>query len=300
VFKISTNGALTSLYSFTGTNDGGWPVAGLVQGSDGYFYGTTEAGGTPADFYVYGTVFKISTNGVLTPLWSFGNIPPYGGDPEAGLVLGSDGNFYGTTDGQYDGTVFSISSNGSFTNLYSFGGGYDGANPTAGLIQGKDGNFYGTTEAGGTNGYVQYGSFFSYGTVFQIDTNGVLTTLHEFGSVTNAAGYVLDGTNPRAGLVQGSDGSFYGTTYRGGSQGGGTIFRMTIVPEPPQLTITPAGANVILSWPTGATGFNLEFATSLVQPVVWQLNSTAPLVVSGQNIVTIPMSGSQMFFRLTQ
>ena len=92
VFKISTNGALTSLYSFTGGNDGANPVAGLVQGSDGNFYGTTSGGGTNDA----GTVFKISTNGALTSLYSFtgGNDGAY---PYAGLVQGSDGNFYGTT-----------------------------------------------------------------------------------------------------------------------------------------------------------------------------------------------------------
>ena len=92
VFKISTNGALTSLYSFTGGNDGANPCAGLVQGSDGNFYGTTQYGGTNGA----GTVFKISTNGALTSLYSFtgGND---GANPDAGLVQGSDGNFYGTT-----------------------------------------------------------------------------------------------------------------------------------------------------------------------------------------------------------
>ena len=76
--------------------------------------------------------------------------------------------------------------------------------PYAGLVQGSDGNFYGTTYDGGTNGY---------GTVFKISTNGVLTSLHSF-TGTN------DGANPYAGLVQGSDGNFYGTTYSGGTNGG--------------------------------------------------------------------------------
>ncbi len=100
VFKISTNGVLTTLYSFAGGNDGGNPYAALVQGTDGYFYGTTYGGGhkhRPG----YGTVFKISTNGALTTLYSFtgGNDGAY---PEAGLVQGTDGYFYGTT--QYGGT----------------------------------------------------------------------------------------------------------------------------------------------------------------------------------------------------
>src|SRR5208283_1356970 len=150
VFKISTNGGLASLYFFSGGNDGANPQAGLVQGSNGNFYGTTYGGGTNN----YGTVFKIRTNGGLTSLYSFtgGND---GANPQAGLLQGSDGNFYGTTyqggTNNY-GTVLKISTNGGLTRLYSFTGGYVGANPQAGLVQGSDGNFYGTTYQGGTNG----------------------------------------------------------------------------------------------------------------------------------------------------
>jgi uncharacterized repeat protein (TIGR03803 family) len=112
VFRISSSGDFSSLYSFTGTNDGGNPVAGLVQGSDGYFYGTTDSGGvyTNQSGQSFGTVFKISTNGTLTSLYSFtgGNDGAY---PEAGLVLGGDGSFYGTTQGGGQGaagTVFRL------------------------------------------------------------------------------------------------------------------------------------------------------------------------------------------------
>ena len=211
MFKISTNGALTSLYSFTGGNDGANPQAGLVQGSDGYFYGTTVRRRHERR---YGTVFKISTNGALTSLYSFtgGND---GANPDAGLVQGSDGNFYGTTYGGGTngyGTVFKISTNGALTSLYSFTGGNDGANPNAGLVQGSDGNFYGTTYSGGTN---------SYGTVFKISTNGALTSLYSFTGGN-------DGANPDAGLVQGSDGNFYGTTAaRRHETADGTVFKIS-------------------------------------------------------------------------
>ena len=97
VFKISTNGVLTSLYSFARSGTMmepamADPMAGLVQGSDGYFYGTTQGGGTSG----YGTVFKISTNGGLTTLYSFTGAND-GAYPYAALVQGSDGYFYGTT-----------------------------------------------------------------------------------------------------------------------------------------------------------------------------------------------------------
>jgi uncharacterized repeat protein (TIGR03803 family) len=144
--------SLTTLYSFAGSDDGGYPVAGLVQGSDGNFYGPTSAGGG----HNLGTVFKITPSGTLTTLYSFagsGGAFPYGG-----LVQGSDGNFYGMN--QYGGagqscfsgcgTVFKITPSGTLTTLYSFRGS-DGANPLAGLVQGSDGNFYGTTYGGGAH-----------------------------------------------------------------------------------------------------------------------------------------------------
>jgi uncharacterized repeat protein (TIGR03803 family) len=305
VFQMSTNGALTSLYSFPGGNNGSYPWAVLAQGSDGNFYGTTALnylgfGGHRGD----GTVFSITTNGVLTTLYSFtgGND---GGWPRAALVQGNDGYFYGTTsdyDGydQYlggSGSVFRISTNGSLTPLHAFGSitnatgeALDGAFPAGALVQGSDGNFYGTTSYGGTNGA---------GTAFKISANGALTTLYAFGSITNASGEALDGANPCAALVQGSDGSFYGTTSGGGTYTNGTVFRLTIVPQP-QLTITPSGPNVILTWPTNATGFTLQSTTSLGSSPVWNTNSLAPVVVNGQNTVTKPIFGTQQFYRLSQ
>jgi uncharacterized repeat protein (TIGR03803 family) len=213
VFRISPSGSLTNLYSFgTVSNDGNFPSAGLVQGSDGNFYGTTQFGGTIDD----GTVFRISLSGSYTNLHSFLGSPIDGKFPSAGLVQGSDGNFYGTTEyggTNDDGAVFRISPSGSYTNLYSFlGSPIDGKFPSAGLVQGSDGNFYGTTQFGGTN---------DDGTVFRINPSGSYTNLYSFGTVSN------DGVYPLAGLVQGSDGNFYGTTIQGGAYGYGTVFRIS-------------------------------------------------------------------------
>jgi uncharacterized repeat protein (TIGR03803 family) len=211
VFKISANGVITSLYSFTGGVDGNLPSGALVMGSDGNFYGTTFNGGTNGE----GTIFKISPTGSFLSLYSFsvgtdgGN--NVGGNPNAALVQGSDGNFYGTTSGggtNGDGTVFMLGSNGAFRSLYSFTNGIDGASPEASLVQGSDGDFYGTTHSGGK------------GTIFKISAGGTFTLLHSF---TNG----VDGANPQGALVQGSDGSFYGTTYSGGSKGEGTIFKIS-------------------------------------------------------------------------
>jgi len=218
VFRISPSGSETNLYSFGSVpNDGRYLIAGLVQGSDGNFYGATEYGGTND----YGTVFRISPSGSYTNLHSFVDYPTDGRYPEAGLVQGSDGNFYGTTayGGTLgipdigDGSVFRISPNGSETTLYSFGGlSNDGILPRANLVQGNDGNFYGTTVIGGTT----WG-----GTVFQISPSGSYTSLYSFGSSPG------DGGNPQAALVQGSDGNFYGIAEYGGTNGVGTVFRIS-------------------------------------------------------------------------
>jgi uncharacterized repeat protein (TIGR03803 family) len=310
VFKINTNGFLTSLYSFNSTNDGDCPEAGLVQGSDGYFYGTTYYGGTNGN----GTVFKMDTNGALTTLCSFISSWDNSGNPQAGVVQGSDGNLYGTTGGLHRGlgqvlkkygTVFKISTNGVLTILHLFTGGNDGANPSASLVRGGDGNFYGTTENNDIWSGFDAGGFVGAGTVFEISTNGVLTTLYAFGSITNASGDPLDGANPAAALVQGSDGNFYGTTSGGGTftnqfgQGYGTIFRLTIVPEP-QLAIIPYGENVILTWPTNAFAFTLQSTTNLGSSAVWTTNSSPPVVIGGENVVINTISGRQQLYLLSQ
>jgi len=219
---------LTTLSSFNSTN-GKNPSAGLVSGSDGNFYGTTYAGGSSG----YGTVFKATTSGSLTTLCSFNGTSgaTLGSNPSAALVLGSDGNFYGTTfagGSSNNGTVFKITPGGTFTTLSSFNS-TNGKNPYAGLIQGSDGNFYGTTYSGGSRGY---------GAVFKITPSGSLTTLYSFRSST--------GRNPYGGLVSGTDGNFYGTTYAGGSSGYGTVFK-----------ITPTGTLTTLCSFSGTTGTTL-------------------------------------------
>ena len=200
----------TMLSSLQGSNGANPLFATLVQGTDGNLYGTTSAGGSHAQ----GTVFKITPAGTLTTLYNFcaqSNCSD-GSAPYAGLILATDGNFYGTTQtggANRDGTVFKITPKGALTTLHSFNS-RDGANPYAALLQSTDGNFYGTTESGGAH---------ILGTIFKITSAGVLTTLHSFNST--------DGSSPEAPLIQSSDGSFYGTTYNGGTEGCGTVFKMT-------------------------------------------------------------------------
>jgi uncharacterized repeat protein (TIGR03803 family) len=220
VFKMTTGGTVTKLYDFCSQPscaDGANPNVGLVQDTDGNFYGTTFGNDNPTcGAFGCGTVFKITSGGTLTTLHSFCAKSSCldGGNPTAALVQGTDGNLYGTTSAfgkDLEGTVFKISTSGKFTTLHTFSG-TDGNSPYGGVIQGIDGNFYGTTGYGGASGN---------GTVFKITSTGKLTVLHSF---TGA-----DGANPYAGLVQlpyPLGPYLYGTTYAGGAKGYGTIFEI--------------------------------------------------------------------------
>jgi uncharacterized repeat protein (TIGR03803 family) len=233
-FTISPSGELTTLHSFDGA-DGGEPLGGLVQGQGGNLYGTTFNGGANETCPTggCGTVFKMTTGGSVTTLYSFCSQAKCtdGATPYAGLVQGTDGNFYGTTvaggeitsywaDGA--GTVFKITPEGEVTTLHTFSGS-DGAGPTAALIQGVDGNFYGTTEYGGTNNSCGAGGC---GTIFKMTPEGNLTTLYSF----CAEGYpCLGGDGLTGGLSQTQIGVFYGAS-NGGAEGYGTIFRLIVSP----------------------------------------------------------------------
>jgi uncharacterized repeat protein (TIGR03803 family) len=227
VVKITPAGVETVLYSFGASpSDGTEPIAPLMQASDGNLYGTTVSGGA----YGLGTVFKVTVDGVETVLYSFGanpvnGSPPQGSVPQGPLIQATDGNLYGTTVqggrpgcGNGCGTVFSITLDGALSIVYSFVGtsASDGYGPAPFLIQGSDGSFYGTTISGGA-----FGPDLN-GTAFQISSAGTETVLYSFGPAD---------TNPSApsvGLIQASDGAFYGvTSYSGGiNSGAGTVFKL--------------------------------------------------------------------------
>lgn len=267
VFSFTTGGFPKVLHNFVRT-DGQRPYSGLTMGTDGDFYGTTFLGGTEN----LGTVFKIAANGTLTTLHNFTKAdgitetPPiqaadgdffgttattayrvapsggftslpslYGASPANPLFQATDGNLYGTTgDGgsSNHGTVFKMTTEGTVTVIFNFDAHVPGQGST--LMQGNDGNFYGTTYEGGDN---------KFGTVFKLTPRGVATALHSFSDPN----YPNDGAYPVAGLLQASDGNFYGVTVEGGSNGHGVIFE-----------ITPAGDYSILYNFEAATGNNPE------------------------------------------
>jgi uncharacterized repeat protein (TIGR03803 family) len=207
IFKITSGGVYTVLHTFA-SGDGYSAYAPPIQAADGNFYGTTIFGGSSA----YGTVYKLTTGGTYTVLHSFDLTN--GRNPYGPLVQANDGNFYGMAfggvgDNRY-GMVFKVTGAGKFTILHAFIL-TDGGNPFSGLVLGKDGNLYGTTSNGGSVGY---------GNVFKITPSGTFTALHSFSPTT-------DGGSPYAGLVQATDGNFYGAGFLGGATNHGSIFRIT-------------------------------------------------------------------------
>ncbi len=242
IFRMTPGGTLTTLYNFgNDPSSAGYPT-GLIQASDGNFYGTTSNNST---------IFKFTLPGTLLVLHVFQG--PDGSLPTAGLIEAADGNFYGTTqyggagncagvtaDGSGCGTIFKMTPAGILATLYTFKVS-DGANPSTGLVRSTDGNFYGTTDTGGAGKCQNQNNGFSTGgcgTIFKITPGGTLTTLYNFGgAVTDSA--LTNGVR----LIQATDGDFYGTTFYGGSNrcgsgialGCGTIFKFT-----------PAGAFITL------------------------------------------------------
>src|ERR1035438_6669183 len=236
IYEMTTAGANPFSVSFTGAN-GIYPWARLVQGTGGNLYGTTGEV-TSGN----GTVFAVTENEGLTTLYKF-NGAPGGGFPLGGLVQASNGTLYGTTStggahGQ-GGTVFSITPAGKFKTLYSFCAQKactDGANPEASLIQASDGNLYGTTYDGGTNTDTCSGGC---GTIFKITPAGTLTTIYNFCSQSGC----VDGYYPESGLVQATNGTFYGTTFYGGQSGSaGTVYSLSLGLAP-FVEITPTLGN---------------------------------------------------------
>jgi uncharacterized repeat protein (TIGR03803 family) len=215
---------LSTLFSFNGT-DGGSPNRGLVQANNGDFYGTTFSGANGQ-----GSVFEITPGGRETTLYSFCALSgcPDGAFPDAGLVLGANGDLYGTTQSGGGaggrGTVFKMNPSGTLATVFKFcanGQCADGANPEAALIQASNGDFYGTTNEGGARGHCD--SAQSCGTVFKLSPNGTLTTLYSFCAESSC----IDGNAPTGGLVHAPNGDFYGTTSFGGAYDEGTVFQIT-------------------------------------------------------------------------
>lgn len=279
VFKISPSGVVSVIYSFDSSDGGPYgPYGGPVQATDGNFYGVTYwGGGSSSCAEGCGAVFKVTPAGKMTVLHSFCDLSncPDGQRPIGALVQASDGNLYGTTSEggtEGEGTLFRITTSGKLTTLYSFCSQpncTDGSYPYGGLVQATDGNLYGTTANGGI--------YNGYGTIFQVTLAGALTTLQSFNSA--------DGESPESGLLQSTNGAFYGTTFGGGSYGEGSVYSFDMGFGPfiaTKPTSGKVGVAVII------LGNNLTGASSV------SFNGTAAkfTVVSSTEIKTTVPSGA--------
>lgn len=333
MFKVTLDGTLTTIGVFT---SGAGPVGELAEGADGLLYGVTREGG---DNNSHGTIFRVSTNG-----WSWNEMSiymhlfyagsPEGYYPSGGLLLASDGNFYGVTAGLY-GTVYKLTLDGTVSLVAAFPDGADGAAwPSGKLVEAEDGSFYGASDST-THG----------GAIFKFTRDGTLTTVAHFNfangqsplglilardgnfyglSYDGGTGYIppqpcgtafrmtpdgtlsglfsftgyggeYPGAHPWAGLVEGSDGNLYGTTKDGGVIGAGNIFRL-IMPGP-RLASTQAGQQLVLSWRTNYAGFTLQNSQELTSGN-WTDCTNSPVVAGGQFFVTNSISTGARFFRL--
>ena len=282
LFKVDTNGVLTTLHLFTNGIDGALPLARPVQGADASFYGTASAGGANG----LGTLYKITGDGTFSVLHAF-NGATDGANPAASLIQSSDGIFYGTTragGANNWGTVFKFNTNGSLTSLHSFSNANGDCLPCAPLIQGSDGYLYGTT-----CGYFPSPGELA-GSLFQISTNGVYTNLYSFTGRD-------DGWQPAGGLIQGPDGSFYGTTQFSGQFNAGTVFRLTIVPT--LKAAIQVGTTFNLTWNAEEGGrYQLQYISDLSSSN-W-VNMGGPLTATSSTIGTTDTitNGPQRFYRL--
>lgn len=257
IFKITPAGTLTTLYNFCSQggstcSDGYGPEAGLVQGSDGNFYGATTWGGSACPDNTStvpgcGVIYELTPSGTYSVIYSFTG-GSTGAFPDSRLVEGADGSFYGTTQAAYagpgqpptPGIVFKVTTSGTLTPLYS-----PSANvPEDGLVLGSDGNLYGTDYSGGSG----------EGSIYQLTPAGAATVIYSFLNTP-------DGANPDAQPMQGSDGNLYGTTLYGGNSldngtyDSGVVWKLAVSPslQPPvSLTLseqtTQPGQSVTLNW----------------------------------------------------
>jgi uncharacterized repeat protein (TIGR03803 family) len=216
VFRMDANGGVETLHTFGGP-EGAWPKS-LIQARDGFFYGTATFGGQPSISGLNpgtGTIFRMDATGEVTVLHVF----PYsigGGSSQPGpIVQGTDGALYGSALGEFGtsaigGYVYRFDPiTGDFRHLHDFIGS-DGAIPTGPLFQAGDGFFYGTTNQGG---------LWNSGVIYKVDAFGHFLLLHSLSPF-----FPGEGSEPKGGVIQASDGFFYGTTEQGGY--GGEIFRM--------------------------------------------------------------------------
>ena len=323
VFQLTPSGVLTTLYDFctlVGCPDGAFPIGGVVEGSDGNFYGTTGLGGSNCTVIGgpggCGTAFQLTPGGVLTTLHDFCSVAGCadGRYPQDRMLQGSDGNFYGATpglDAGIGGTVFQLTPSGAFRTLYAFcsqnfhGKCSDGSNPSAAPVMGTDGNLYGTTSLGGEqfgpvpakcNG--TKGKGIGCGTIYRLTLSGVLTTQYSFCPLYNGwpdCGRGSDGIMPYAELLRAANGSFYGSTLGSGGGGSGTVGSGAIFYFSPNVSLNPTFKPAALTFSKQTVGTTSKAKAEVIENVNTGLATldftgftiTGPFAISTSNCTTV-------------
>jgi uncharacterized repeat protein (TIGR03803 family) len=274
-------GNFRHLHDFVGT-DGAVPTGPLFQGRDGFFYGTTNQGGS----WNSGVIYKVDVLGHFVLLHSLSPLyPGEGSEPKGGVIQAGDGFFYGTTElGGYGGEIFRMDAAGNFTVLHRFDSyASDGAKPMSGLIEGRDGFLYGTASIGG-----QPVTGSRYGVVYRMDKAGTVTVLHTFTGP--------DGSTPWAALAQGADG-LYGSTVVGGAFGLGVLFRVD--PAAPATLPTLTGLTLAPSRVVGgqsSTGTVTLGGPAPSGGAIVALSSSSSSVASVLATVTVPGGATSALF----
>jgi uncharacterized repeat protein (TIGR03803 family) len=323
IFRLTPDGSLSTFYSFTGGTDGYNPVGALVQGDDGSLFGVTRFA-TFRGFTFYGSVFKINTNGALNTLYTL-NFSD-GSFPAAGLVLGSDGNFYGTTEqgGANDnGTVFQITPGGVFSTLVEFDGFNDGSAPLTALTEGPDGSLYGSTSKGGVGGF---------GTIFRLTFNGppqiTQQPLTQLGFTGGTIGFNVavsggpplsyfwrkDGTNltdnsfvhgasarvlTLSQLTLNDTGSYSVTVTNALGKVISAAAQLTIQAAPPNFeTVSQSEGNLVLTWST-TPGRSYQLQTKLDLVSGPWTNLGPPATATGASLqTTVPIGPAHQLYRV--
>jgi uncharacterized repeat protein (TIGR03803 family) len=235
IFRVTTNGSETVLYSFNGKGDGARPYSGVIRDTAGNLYGVTYFGGKSHCTGGCGTIFELGTGGSLTTLYHFKGLGD-GGNPYGGLVMNSAGELLGTAQNYGNlqcnkrggnpgcGTVFKLTADRKFRVIHTFAGSPDGAAPTESMMLDASGALYGTTPFGGDS---TCNGGYSCGVAFEIN-HGRESVLHAF------TGGRKDGEVPYGGLVRDAAGNLYGTTVSGGTgrcnRGCGVVFKLSPTP----------------------------------------------------------------------
>jgi uncharacterized repeat protein (TIGR03803 family) len=225
VFEISPAGKLTTLYSFCSAGkcpDGRAPQGTLMQAANGNLYGALFSGGSPTHCAGgCGTIFQITPAGVFSVFHSFCSTTECthdGSFPSTGLTQGANGNYFGTTSSggpSQVGIVYEITPGGKLGMLYNLCSEpncADGWNAAVPPIQASNGNLYGTTTQGGTS---------ESGVLYNLTLAKHFSDLNDF-----CTGACSDGNSP-TGLIQATDGNFYGVTTYGGAATNGVLYEFT-------------------------------------------------------------------------